>query len=146
MRKIKNNLMLFDQVATAAYDTLTQLMIELSANDIQRQIAETHHDTNNEQSISFYELKGEPNSVRFTLVPCSVLPERINLAGEITITEFDTKSGKPIHTFNSKEASLRVEGSRDNKTLAMDITSKSMLFTLPKVAASLDCNVWSEVI
>jgi lipopolysaccharide export LptBFGC system permease protein LptF len=126
MRKIKNDLMLFDPIATAAHDTLVQLMIELSAHDIKNKIAETRNNTNesdNELSGNLYELKGEQNSVKFTLVPCSVLPEQLNLAGEMTITEFETEGGKILHTFSCKEASLRIEGSRNNITLAMDLNS-----------------------
>ena len=126
MRSIKSDLMLFDPIATIAYDTLVQLVIELSAHDIQSHIAENMYDTDDvkkKQPENLYELQGDPNSVKFTLVNSSVLNEKINLSGEINITEFDAKSGKIIHTFSCKEATLRVDGNHDNKTLAMDISS-----------------------
>ena len=125
MRKIKADLMRFEPVATDAYDTLKLLTAELFVYDIQNHISEIpESETNNEnyQSTEYvYELIGEPNSIRFSLVPCVAENDEIKLTKEITLIEFDTKNPDKMHTYKCKEAFLRFEGSRRDFTLAMDI-------------------------
>ncbi len=126
MRRIKNDLMRFDPVAKKANETLVQLITELLAYDIQNNLKVSGRDTNienNEPSEVVYELDGEPDSVKFSFASCTVMKNQINLTGEITFTEFDTKNKSNIHTFKCKEASLRVEGGRLEKALAMDLRS-----------------------
>ncbi len=124
MRKIKADLMRFDPVAEAAYNTLKQLTAELFVHDIQNHISEMNNQTNNDSNQApeyFYELTGEPNSIKFSLVPCTAEKGQINLTGEITLIEFDTKNPDISHTYKCKEAFFRFEGSRQDTTLAMDI-------------------------
>ena len=125
MRKIKNNLMLFEPIAQQARDTYAQLTLELLAQDIRNKIfpgepnetltAET------DDSDSFYELTGEPNSVRFIVTQCSAQDEEIDLSGDITIIEYDTDSQQTLNTLTCNEASLSIEGDKLNPALEMDI-------------------------
>ncbi|MBN1973046.1 MAG: LptF/LptG family permease [Sedimentisphaerales bacterium] len=123
MRRIKADLMRFERISTAANETLAQLTAELFVHDIHKHIAESRSDNNlNSQfSESFYELDGEPNSVKFTLVPCTLDKEQINLTGEITLIEFDTESKRSLNTYKCKEAFFRIEGGTLQSSLAMDV-------------------------
>ena len=126
MRKIKADMMRFEPVAKAARETIVQLTTELLAYDIQNHFAETKKQTApevNEVSQDMFELSGEPNSVKFTEASCTLYKEKIDLSGEMTVTEFDSKTGKILHTFMCKDASLLIESGRLEPTLAMDITS-----------------------
>ena len=119
MQRIKEDLMRFQPVAEDAYKTLKQLTGELLVYDIQNRISEMN---NNDGTIdNFYELSGEPNSIRFSLVPCTVQKEQINLSGAITYTEFNTDNPQISHTYTCKEAFFRFEGGSQDFTLAMDI-------------------------
>jgi lipopolysaccharide export LptBFGC system permease protein LptF len=125
MARIKDDLMRFDPVASIAYQTLTQLSAELIAHDIQNHISQVRDDNDQkpDEAESFYELTGGPNSVKFSLVPCTIEKMQLNLAGEITFMEFDTAGKNILHTFKCREAYLRIEGGWPEPKLAMDIRS-----------------------
>ncbi|MBN2590899.1 MAG: LptF/LptG family permease [Sedimentisphaerales bacterium] len=125
MREIKADLMRFEPVAKNAYKTLKQFTAELFVYDIHNKISEiNNNDLINENSPAqeyVYELAGEPNSVKFSLVPCTVQKEQISLTSDITLIEFNNKNPNDAHTYKCKEAFFRFEGSRNDFTLAMDI-------------------------
>ena len=118
MREIKADLMRFEPVAKASYKTLKQLTAELFVYDIQNHISKTE---NNETSEYFYELAGEPNSIKFSLVPCAIKEGQINLTQEITLVEFDTNNPADSRTYKCKEAFFRFEGTRQDFSLALDV-------------------------
>ncbi|MEJ2646942.1 MAG: LptF/LptG family permease [Sedimentisphaerales bacterium] len=123
MREIKNDLTKFAPIAKSARDTLTQLTIELLAFDIRNNVEESIQTDPNSNSLSQmrFELAGEPNSVRFTLSHMTLLKNQINFSGDIDFIESDTASGRTIHHFKSKDASLRIESNLLEHTLAMDL-------------------------
>jgi len=125
MRKIKNNLMLFEPIAQQARDTYAQLTLELLAQDIRSKIlpGEPNQTLTAEpdDNDGFYELTGEPNSVRFTVTQCSAQDEEIDLSGDITIIEYNTDNQQTSYTLRCNEASLGIEGDKLNPTLEMDI-------------------------
>ena len=124
--------MKFDPIAKDVSEVLTQLTTELLAYDLQNRIENSQENTqnnNNGLSEDFYELQGEPNSIKFNLVKCSVTKDQINLSGDITFTEFDTATGRKIHTFKCKEASLRIQENRLEPEIVMDLQSATDIDT-----------------
>lgn len=130
MKEIEADLMRFAPVSLIAYQTLTQLSAELIAHDIQSRTAKLpdnsvigdHNDPNlNVLTENFYELAGDFNSVKFTLVPCTIEKMQINLTGDITFMELDATSKKALYTFKCREATLLIEGGWPKPKLAMNI-------------------------
>ena len=121
MRKIQNDPMLFDPIAQQAYETYAQLYTELLARDINARTKET---SGNDGKRNFYEMIGEPNSVRFTANYCIARDDgQIDLIGDIEIIEYDTDSRQTLHTLKCEEASLNIEGDKLSPILTMDIHS-----------------------
>ncbi len=128
MTRIRKDLMLFDPIAQLARDTYTQLTLELLAQDIKSQISQTlklddsltgePNDTD-----SFYELYGEPNSVRFVATQCTAQDEKVDLSGDITVIEYNINSKQTLRTLRCKEASLSIKGDKLKPKLEMDIRS-----------------------
>ncbi|MHC4556996.1 MAG: LptF/LptG family permease [Planctomycetota bacterium] len=126
MREIQADLMRFYPIAKLARETYAQLTMELLAQDIENRIAgipkgdeipsEMADDAN-----SFYELLGEPNSVKFFAGQCSTQDEAVNLSGEVVVIEYDTDSKRPLHTLECEKASLHIEGDKLAPTVTMDI-------------------------
>ena len=135
MRKIQADLMWFYPIEKLARETYAQFTVELLAQDINKSIDGTVErgemlpgtvsDTN-----SFYELLGEPNSVKFTAGQYTVQDGQIELSGEnevtageneVTVIEYDTKSKQPLHIWRCPKASLHLEGDELTPTLTMDI-------------------------
>jgi lipopolysaccharide export LptBFGC system permease protein LptF len=114
MKKIKADLMQFYPIAKLARETYAQLITDLLAQDINSRIA---NGTN-----SFYELLGEPNSVKFTAGQCSTQEEEeVELSGDVVVIEYDTDSKRPLRTLRCTKASLHIEGDKLAPTLTMDI-------------------------
>jgi len=114
MKRIQADLMQFYPIEKLARDTYAQLTTELLAQDIKTRMA----DSNN----SFYELLGEPNSVKFTAGHCSTRDEEeVELSDEVVVIEYDTDSKRPLRTLRCAKASLHIEGDKVAPTLTMDI-------------------------
>jgi len=114
MKRIQADLMQFYPIAKLARDTYAQLTTELLAQDIKTKIADG---TN-----SFYNLLGEPNSVKFTARQCIARDEEeVELSDEVVVTEYDTNSKRPLRTLRCARASLHIEGDKLAPTLTMDI-------------------------
>jgi len=114
MKKIQADLMQFYPIDKLARDTYAQLVAELLAQDIKTKMADG--------SSSFYELLGEPNSVKFTAGQCGVRDEEeVELSDDIVVIEYDTDSKRPLHTLRCARASLHIEGDKLAPTLTMDI-------------------------
>ena len=133
MKKIQIDLMQFEPIAQLTRDTYAQLIIELLAHDIQKKIAETAepNETNSENveySNNYYEIPGEPNSIKFTLSQCNVEDEQVAFSGEIEVIEFKS-SEQPLHTFKCKEATLRLEGDKFLPTISMDLRNTRAIET-----------------
>ncbi len=121
MRSIQNDPMLFDPIAQQAYETYTQLYIELVARDINARINEA---SGGEEKRNFYEMIGEPNSVRFTVNYCIARDDgRIELAGDAIVIEYDTDSRQILRTLRCEEVSLNIEGDILSPTLTMDLSN-----------------------
>lgn len=126
MRKIKADLMKFDPVAKKAKAAWSQLVTELLAFDFQNRIKghdEVEQHENSGFDSNFYELPGDPNSVKFSFVPYTIMKEQIDFAGDITFIEYNASAGENLRTFKCKEASLRIEGNGLEPDLTMSFTS-----------------------
>jgi lipopolysaccharide export LptBFGC system permease protein LptF len=128
MRRIKADPMSFDPIARLARETYAQLIMELLVQDIKTSIARTaeHSEASPERADDdrgFYELLGEPNSVRFIAGRCSATNEEIELsdANEVVVVEYRTDGKQPIRTLRCEKATLNIEGDKLSPTLTMDI-------------------------
>ena len=126
MKRIQADLMLFEKIAQKARELYAQLILELLARDIQKTISGTSElnnalaaDTNDVKD--FYQLNGEPNSVKFTATQCLAREKMLSLSGEITTTEYNNDNTQASRTFLCKEAYLGIEVDQLNPVLEMDI-------------------------
>jgi lipopolysaccharide export LptBFGC system permease protein LptF len=131
MRKIRANLLLFEPIAKQVRDTSEQLVLELLAYDMNHKISggPGAHDLragDSNDTDSFYELTGEPNSVKFTSTQCLAQDKKIDLSGDVVVAEYDTNSQQILRTFKCKQASLSLEGDVLEPKLEMDI-QKAMI-------------------
>lgn len=115
MKAIRADLMRFDPVAKLAGELLAQFTAELLAQDIAAGIA---RDAN-----EFYELPGEPNSIRFTAHRSTMQEDgSVVLTGGITLNEYDAQSKRRLRTVRAVEATLYVESADESgAVLTMDI-------------------------
>jgi lipopolysaccharide export system permease protein len=121
MKKILIDPMRFDPIAKQARDTYAQLIIELLAKDIRAKITEA---AESDDTNSFYELLGEPNSVGFTAGRCIIKDEEeLELSDGVVVVEYNTDSKRPLHTLNCTSATLHIEGDKLTPTLTMDISN-----------------------
>ncbi len=112
MKRIQADLMQFYPIEKLARDTYAQFVTELLAYDIKTKVADN----------SFYELLGEPNSVKFTAGQCIVQDEEeVELSDNVMVVEYDTDSGQPLRTLRCSKASLHIEGDKLAPTLTMDV-------------------------
>jgi lipopolysaccharide export LptBFGC system permease protein LptF len=128
MKQIKADLMNFDPIARLARETYTQLITELLVQDIRASMAGTaEHGAasaeGNGERRGFYELLGEPNSVKFFAGRCSATNEEIELtdANEVVVVEYRTGDKQPTRTLRCEKAILNLEGDKVAPTLTMDI-------------------------
>ncbi len=121
MKRIQADPMIFNPVAHDAYETYGQFYVELLARDINRRI---HAPTENDDQRNYYEMVGEPNSVRFTAGFCGAADdEQVELSHGVVVIEYDTDSNKVLHTLRCEEASLHITGDKLSPTLTMDLSS-----------------------
>jgi hypothetical protein len=130
----------FYPIEKLARETYAQFTMELLASDIKtamdktagsdETLTETNADAN-----SFYELLGEPNSVRFTTSQCVLRDMQIDLSGEVVVTEYNTDTKETLHTFTGSEASLHLEGNTLAPTLTMDLRA-------PEEEGSVQLRMW----
>jgi hypothetical protein len=112
MKKIQADLMQFYPISKLARDTYAQLVAELLAHDIKTKMTDGN----------FYELLGDPNSVKFTAGQCSLKDEEeIELSDDVVVVEYDTNSGQPLRTLKCSKVSLHLEGDKLTPTLTMDV-------------------------
>ncbi len=141
MRRIQADLMQFYPIAQLAREMYGQLFIELLAEDIGRgtrdegkaslpllspqgpQAPPPAAPGPRPEAGAWYELLGEPNSVKFTARQCRVQGADVELFDNVMIVEYDTDSRRPLHTFTCARASLHLEGDPLLPTLTMDISS-----------------------
>lgn len=131
MRRIKNNLILFEPIAQQARETYAQLTLELLAGAINSRTSRSGESNETPLAASdntniFYELKGEPNSVRFTTTQCFAQDEKVDLSGETMVIEYDTDNKQKSHTLRCEEASLSFKGDKLKPKLEMDIRNASI--------------------
>lgn len=131
MRRIKNNLILFEPIAQTARDIYAQLTLELLAQEINSRTSRSGESNETPLAASdntniFYELKGEPNSVRFTVNQCTVQDVKVDLSGETMVIEYDTDNKQKSHTLRCEEASLSFKGDKLKPKLEMDIRNASI--------------------
>ncbi len=113
MKMIRANLLRFYPIAKLARRVYAQFTTELLEQDISNNIADAN---------SYYELLGEPNSVKFTADQCNVQDEKkAELFGNIAVYEYQTDNKQLLHTLTAAKASLYVEGDELAPTLTMDI-------------------------
>ena len=121
MKEIRANPLNFYPVEQAAREVCAQFVAELLAEDIAAIIGA---DAN-----SFYELRGEPNSVKFSAnavaANTTVLGDshEVGLSGQVVVLEFDTQSKEPRRTWYCSEALLKVEGDAFNSTIRLELFS-----------------------
>lgn len=115
MKRIRTDLMRFHPIEKLARDTYAQLTTVLLAQDVERKMAA--------EANVFYELLGEPNSVKFTASQCIVRSdEEVELSGEVVVIEYDTDSNRASYTtLRPGKASLHLEGNKLAPTLTMDL-------------------------
>jgi len=148
MRRIQADPMQFYPVAQLAREMYGQLFIELLAEDIGQGTRDEGRGARGEGKASlppllpqgpqapppaapgprpeagaWYELLGEPNSVKFTARQYRVQDADVELFDDVMVVEYDTDSRQPLHTFTCARASLHLEGDPLAPTLTMDISS-----------------------
>ena len=130
MRKIEADLMNFYPIEKLARETYAQIMIELLAQDINAGITKRDETPpeSAEDAGGFYELLGNPNSVKFIAGQCSAQDEEVELSGEdeVVVIEYNTDSKEILHTLICEKALLHIEVDKLKPTLTMDIYNSRM--------------------
>jgi lipopolysaccharide export system permease protein len=127
MKKIQADLMLFEPIALKAHEFYAQLMLELLAADIRKKSRTVESDKSPaaepDDVKDYYQLNGEPNSVKFSEGLCLIKEKTIGLSGEITAIEYNSDTKQASRTFRCKEASLTIADNKPELTLEMYIRS-----------------------
>lgn len=131
MKRIKADPLRFYPIEKLARDSYAQLTIELLAQHINSKTGggakrgETPSDTVGDVA-SFYELIGEPNSVRFAADQYNLKGDQVVLSGGIEVVEYHTEGKLPSRNFTCADASLHIhiEGDQLAPSLAMDLRSR----------------------
>ena len=128
MKRIQADPIRFYPIEKLARDSYAQLTIELLAQHIRNRTGGTPKrgempSAAGDNVASFYELIGEPNSVRFAAGQYNLQDDRVDLSGEIEVVEYHTEGIRPSHTFMCADASLHIEGDPLAPTLTMDLRS-----------------------
>ena len=105
MKRIKNDLMLFDPISQSVRKIIKQLTLELLAQNIQNHIT---------SSMQANETAGQGNEISDIY---------FELSGDLEIIEFDTQSKRILHNFKSREAYLRIVNNMLSPSILMDIRS-----------------------
>ncbi len=115
IKEIQADLMSFKPIEKLVRETCAQFVTELICNDIRASISSDH---------GFYELNGEPNSVRIRAGQCRLGPENtIEFTDDVKIVKFNTRGQDPDR--QCERAVLNVEGDELNPTLTMEIHNAS---------------------
>ena len=133
MKNIQLDLMQFGPIAELTRDTYAQLIVELLADDIQKKTTKSTELNeanlgNSEPSNIYYEIPGEPNSVKFSLSQCNVEDDQVAISGEMEVIELGPNK-QPLHTYKCKEAILRLEGHKFFPTISMDLNNTRVIET-----------------
>jgi hypothetical protein len=121
MKEIRANPLNFYPVEQSARQVCAQYAAELLAEDISATMAA---DAN-----SFYELQGEPNSVKLNATKAAANTvikgdhREIALTGQVVVLEFDTATKQPCQTWYCTQALLKIEGDEFNPTLKLELFS-----------------------
>jgi len=121
MKQIRANPLNFYPVEQSARQACAQFAAELLAEDITSHLSV---DAN-----SFYELRGEPNSVKLNaaraVANTAITGEhhQVALSGQVVVLEFDTESKQPARTWYCSQALLKIEGDEFNPTLKLELFS-----------------------
>ena len=134
MRAIQADLMRFNPVKKIARETYAQFVTELLAQDIAKKLSlGTSGRGTPATSFGFaqdrgagandgsYEVRGEPNSVKFMAAQCAVQARVVELSGGVVVGEYDAGNARLLWTLRSARASLYIEGDEPALTLTMDI-------------------------
>ncbi len=120
MKKIKLDMMRFYPVAKLARQTYAQFTAELLAQDITETM--NSRPKTADGVGGFYKLHSDRSFVEFTASGCTVKDERkIELAGNVIVTESDAVSRQPLRTFQCARAVLYIEGDELAPTLTMEL-------------------------
>jgi lipopolysaccharide export LptBFGC system permease protein LptF len=127
MRQIRKDLFFFEPIALQAGDTFTQLATELLAAQIRSAISAGNTElsvvsaADSNSTGGFFELPGEPNYIRFAASQYSVKDKKIELSGNVSVTEYDSAGKRPQHTYSSTQAYLNIDTSQGRPSVVMDI-------------------------
>lgn len=124
MKRIRADLGRFHPIKKLALDTYTQLTMELLAQDIESKLVGVGDEATlatSENAGNYYDLLGEPNSVRFTASQRALQDKQIDLSGNVVVTEYDTDSKRTLRTFTCTQASLHLEGDEWSPTLTLEL-------------------------
>ncbi len=121
MKQIRANPLNFYPVEQSARQVCAQYAAELLAKDISATISA--------DSNSFYELRGEPNSVKLNTTKAIANTsirgdhQEVALTGQVVALEFDAETKQPCQTWYCTEALLKIEGDEFNPTLKLEMLS-----------------------
>lgn len=121
MKQIRSNPLNFYPVEQSARQVCAQYAAELLAKDISTVISA--------DSNGFYELRGEPNSVKLNATKASANTSirgdhrELALTGQVVVLEFDTITKQPYRTWYCTQALLKIEGDEFNPTLKLEMFS-----------------------
>jgi lipopolysaccharide export LptBFGC system permease protein LptF len=112
MKQIRADLMRFDPIARTARTAYAQLTTELLAEDIST--------TLRRPTAGVFELRGLPNTVRFSATSCVLEDElTISLIGPVVVDEYDTQSGLRLRRLECNRAVIRIPEDVDTDEIAL---------------------------
>ena len=116
MKRIREDLMLFDPIAELARSAYLQFVTEVLAEDIRQKLSHA--------GTSYYEMKGPALGVRFSAAACELREEQtISLVGPIVVEEYDARSGQLLRRLRSDNAAVHVGDEIPNPRLGLDLPS-----------------------
>ncbi len=95
MKQIRADLMQFDPIARLAQDAYGQLASELLAESISSRLGTSE--------TGFYELQGEPHSIRFSAASVALDGKKIVLTPPVVVDERDSRSGETLYQLVCEE-------------------------------------------
>jgi len=119
MKAIQADLTTFYPIRKLALDTRDQAITEMLMQDIRRSMAEN----------TFYELGGEPNSVRFKAAQCELKAAQDIVLTNLDVLVFDTQTGRSIARLTCEKAVLTFVDSDASQALSMELSNASRVET-----------------
>ncbi len=114
MKRIRADPMQFDPVAKLALRAYAQLATELLAQDIKGKLSGLPG--------GFYELYGEPRSIRFSAASVALGGEKtIALTGPVIVEEHDSRSGQRLRRLRCEKAAIHMGEEMTNPSLTLDL-------------------------